>query len=406
MKISLKFSILILFILSSIHTKKLQAQSLENNATELLKSEGFEEIRVLLKGNLVICTIERGRCRTRTEDFRRALLQLSRLFPDSCLLHILLLEQGQPRYQITVKKIITEKKLPIEINTNELQFKGEVSYFNERIWKEVKKKPAFRSVHTGLTLTIYPQITIRNIYLDQLYEKQFNLAPVLQYSGWRGMLLTGQLIFPLFNELGYEDNFIRPGFITISQNFVLPALNTLEFTAGNFNKNSYGFDIRWKKRFQHSSWSLGGNLGLTGTSFIYDRYWKHSPLDRFSWNVNAGYYLSSLQLQSDIQAGQFLAHDKGVRLDLYRHFGEVTVGVYAGYAGNRTNGGFHFAFPLDFFKRKHNSRFKIVLPESFDNEYNAMNEFVYGRYYETRPNENRSVQNLPPQFINNMFFHP
>jgi hypothetical protein len=46
------------------------------------------------------------------------------------------------------------------------------------------------------------------------------------------------------------------------------------------------------------------------------------------------------------------------------------------------------------------------LPASFDNEYNASNEFVYGRYYETRPDENRSVQDLPPQFINSIFFNP
>ena len=386
--------------------KSVQAQSLENNAAELLKSEGFEEIRVLQEGNTVICTIERGLYRTPAEDFRHALLQLNSRYPDSCQFRIILLEQGQPLYQITAEKTGRKNKQPGETNLDEHQFEGEISYYDEKTYQKVKKEPVHRPVHTGLTLTIYPQITIRNIHNDRLYEKQFNLAPVLQYSGWKGMLLTGQLIFPLFNELGYVDNFIRPGFMTFSQNFSLPGWNSLRFTVGNFNKNSYGLDLRWKKRFQHSRWNLGANIGLTGSSYIYDRYWLHSPMNRFSWNVKAGYYLPSVQIQADIQAGQFLANDEGVRADLYRHFGEVTIGFYAGYAGDRLNGGFHFAFPLDPFKRKHNSRFRMLLPASFDNEYNASDEFVYGRYYETRPDENRSVQDLPPQFINNIFFNP
>jgi hypothetical protein len=387
--------------------KSVQAQSLENNTAEPLKSEGFEEIRVLREGNTVICTIEKGLYRTPAEDFRHALLQLNSIYPDSCQFRIILLEQGQPLYQIIVEKTGRKDKLPGETNLDEPQFKGEISYYDEKTWHKIKKEPVHRPVHTGLTLTIYPQITFRNIFLDgPIYEKQFNLAPVIQYSGWQGMMLTGQLIFPLVNELNKADNYIRPGFMTFSQNFSLPGWNSLRFTIGNFNKNSYGLDLSWKKRFQHSRWNIGANVGLTGRSYINDWYWNHSPLNRFSWSVKAGYYLPSLHIQADIQAGQFLANDKGVRADLYRHFGEVTIGVYAGYAGGRTNGGFHFAIPLDPFKRKHKSRFRILLPASFDNEYNASNEFVYGRYYETRPDENRSVQDLPPQFINSIFFNP
>jgi len=406
LRISFAFSILILIINCIWSIQHVQAQSHENTAVEQLRSEGFEEIRVLQEGNSIVCTIERGLCRTPSEDFRRALLQLNSLYPDSCQFLILLLEQGQPLYQLTVKqkgwKMIQAEQKPQDESSDQV----EIGYYDEIIWQRIKKVTAYRKVNTGVTLTIYPQIAIRNIHLDRLYEKQFNLAPVLQYSGWKGMLLTGQLIFPLYNEYGYAEDFIRPGFVTFSQNFSLPRWNNLRFTAGNFNKNSYGLDLRWKKRFKHSRWNLGANLGLTGTSYIYDRYWLHSGLNRFSWNLKAGYYLPSLQVQAEIQAGQYLANDQGIRADLSRHFGEVTIGAYAGYAGGRVNGGFHFAIPLDPFKRRHNSRFRILLPASFDNEYNATDEFVYGRYYETRPDENRSVQDLPAQFINRMFNHP
>lgn len=395
-----------LMILFVLPYQSVRSQSLQQQVLKGLKSEGFEEIRILKEGNDVFCTIERGLYRTPAEDFRQALRQLTDVYPDSCRFRLILLEQGQPLYQLSVDARSEKNKKPEQALSEKLQPHGEITWYNEKTYQRVKQEPVHRPVNTGLTLTIYPQIFVRNIRLDQLYEKQLNLAPTLQYSGWKGMLLTGQLIFPLFNELYHGESFIRPGFITFSQNFSMPGLNSLSFTAGNFNLYSYGLDLRWKKRFLHSRWNLGANMGLTGRSYINQWYWDHTPMDRFSWNVKVGYYLPVFQLQADLLAGQFLANDKGFRADLYRHFGEVTIGAYAGYAGGRSNGGFHFAIPLDPFKRKHNSRFRILLPASLDNEYNATAEFVYGRYYETRPDENRSVQDLPPQFINNIFFNP
>lgn len=397
--------LLIILHLWLLSGNPVQAQQLEKLASEQLKSEGFEEIRVLREGNTVICTIERGLYRAPAEDLRHALKQLNSLYPDSCDFRILLLEQGQPVYQLTTEAAFGNHSAAKETAENEQALKGQIAYYDAKTWQTIKKEPVVRAVHTGLVMTFYPQIAVRNIHLDHFYEKQFNLAPVIQYSGWKGMLLTGQLIFPLYNDYGYQEDFIRPGFVTFRQNVSLPGWNRLSFTAGNFNKNSYGLDLKWKKRFQRSRWNVGANLGLTGSSYFYDWYWSHRPLNRFSWHVEAGYYLPSLQLQAALQAGQYLANDKGVRADLSRHFGEVTIGVYAGYAGPRMNGGFHFALPLDPFKRRHNSRFRMLVPATIDNEYNASDEFVYGRYYETQPDENRSVQDLPLPHLNNMFLN-
>lgn len=394
---------MILFVLPH---QKVQAQPPEKIALERLKAEGFEEIRILHEGTDVICTIEKGLYRTPAEDFRHTLFVLKSIFPDSSRFRILLLEQGQPVYQLSVAAQGIKNQAQDELKTDDQTLKGEITYFDENIYQRIKKETIHRPVHTGLTLTIYAQHSLRNNKFSQIYEKQFNLAPVLQYSGWKGMLLTGQIIFPLFNELGRIDDFIRPGFVTFSQNFSLPRLNSLRFTAGNFNKNSYGLDLRWKKHFQNSRWNLGANMGLTGRSYVYDRYWNHSALSRFSWHVKAGYYLPFYHVRADIQAGQFLANDLGFRGDVYRHFGEVTIGVYAGQAAGINWGGFHFAIPLDPIKRKHNHRLRIVLPATFDNEYNGSAEMVYGRYYEIRPDENRSAQDLHPKFINNIFLNP
>ena len=56
-------------------------------------------------------------------------------------------------------------------------------------------------------------------------------------------------------------------------------------------------------------------MGLTGKSIVYYRYWNHSSLNSFTWNVKSSYFLPMYQLRADILAGQFLAGDKGFRLD-------------------------------------------------------------------------------------------
>jgi hypothetical protein len=383
-----------------ITSQGVQAQSPEKKALELLKSEGFEEIRLLEQDTVLVCTLERGLHRSPASDLSAALRVLNSVYNSHPPIHIFLLEQGQPVYELsaaaqgTSPSIATQEPSNVSISWADLDF-----------YQSIRPEQVHRSVHSGITLVIYPQLTLQNMRFDHIYEKQFNLAPALTYSPWSGMLLTAQVIFPLLNQLTYEGDFIRPGFVTLSQGFQLPGHNQLRLTAGNFNHDRYGVDLKWKKHFDDSRWSLAANMGLTGKSIYYDQYWNHSSLDRFSWNLKASYYLPVYQLRADVLAGQFLYGDKGVRFDLYRHFGEVTIGFYANYTGYHPNGGFHFAIPLDPFNRRHQHRVRVMLPSYFDMEYNARNEFVYNRYYETSPNENRSEEDLYPQYINSQFYN-
>ena len=382
------------------------AQSAEQKAGEQLKASGFENIRIVRAAPGIVCTIERGLYRSPVNDFRKALDLLKQLFPEDYSFRIILLEQGQAAYQLdaTAENVNPDKTDTIPTAKSWKSLK--VEYADLEFFKSIEKEPVYRPVSSGITLVLYPQLTLQNMYFNHIYEKQLNLAPTLNYSGWKGMLLTAQLIFPLVNEINWRDDYIRPGFLTFSQNFKLPNLNELKFTAGNFNRNRYGLDLRWKKHFNNSRWSLAANLSLTGYSSIYNQYWNHSALNQTCWNMKVSYYYPAYQLQGDLTAGQFLAGDRGARMDVYRHFGEVTIGVYAAYTGHNPNGGFHFALPLDPFRRKHRHRVRLMLPAYFDMEYSARNEFVYDRYYEIRPDENRSAQDIYPQFIQQQFHNP
>ncbi len=384
----------------------MEAQSYEIKATELLQSEGFEEIRVLVKANEIICTIENSVFRSPSENLQKAFGLINSVYRDSAVIRIILLEQGAPVYQglFHSKQLISSGETVNSATEGQIT---DISFAGEKVFAAIKKEKVSRPVRSRLELVVYPQVTMRDMVLgDYIYEKQFNLAPALKYSPFKGMLFTGQVIFPILNQLDKADSYIRPGFVTISQRFVLPRLNQLKITAGSFNYHRYGFDLKWKKNWENSRWSLAANVGLTGYSSLYNYYWKHSSLDRFTWNVTGSYYLPFYQMRADLKIGQFLFGDRGFRADVYRHFGEVTIGFYAYYTGNEPGGGFHFAVPLNPFIRRHKHPVQVSLASYFDMEYNYKNAFVYGRYYETSPDENRSSQDIYPQHIYNRFINP
>ncbi len=393
-------------VLSFLSALGLSAQSLSEKAISTLSNRGFENIRVLQQGNQVICTIERGLDRSPASDLQQALTLLQQIYSDQVSFRIILLEQGQPVYELKEGSEWSGLSNREKADTCKQLVNLSVSYADQGFFKSIKETPVARKLQSGISLTLYPQLSLRNMKLDHVYDVQFNVAPAVSYSAWRGMLLTAQLILPIYNNLNFEGDYIRFGFLTFTQGFRFPHLNHLRFTVGNFNNHRYGIDMIWKKQFENSRWSLAANIGYTGYSNNYDMYWNHSSLNQLSWKAKGSYYLPRYQLRTDLSLGRFIAGDDGFRLDIYRHFGETTIGVYATYTGHDPNGGFHFSIPISPQKRKHSYRVRAMLAPYFDMEYNARNEFVYNRYYKTSPDENRSYQDLYPQYIRNQIINP
>ena len=65
------------------------------------------------------------------------------------------------------------------------------------------------------------------------------------------------------------------------------------------------------------------------------------------------------------------------------------------------NAGFHVAIPFPPGKRLKHRRLRANVPRYFDWEYNGATEMIYNRYYERRPNENRSEHYFNPDYIKN-----
>ncbi len=349
-----------------------------------LAAAGFENVRVSKSANFLTVSIEDPVFRWNIEGIRTALDTLARhAGPDDQII-LYLLEYDIPR-------------LIIKLSANTL----DVTYAENRFPKNLSAVSPLNPSVNKIDLIGYPQFALQNTLTSRIYEIQLNLAPAIEVSLWKGMQFTGQVIFPIKNDLGYEGDFIRPGFVTLAQEFRVRRRWFGRFVLGNFNANRYGSDFTLSHPLRNSRWEAAFNAGLTGSSYFYHQQWRTSAIDRLTWFVRAGHYYPRYNLQFDLSYGRYINRDDGFRADCTRHFGAASIGFYAIHTGGDFNGGFHFAAPLPPRKRSRKHMLRIIPPRYFDWEYNAGTEFYYGRYYETRPDENRSERYINPGFIKN-----
>jgi hypothetical protein len=380
---------------------QLKAQQQIRNLSEKLETLGFENVRVLQNGKDVAISMEDNIYRWNVAGIRVALDSIASCTRDSTFLSIYFLKKDIPQLVVKVPALAWRNYTSGLVAASEISNVLQVVYPNGNNWKTLKQISPLNRSTNKIDFVLYPQFAFQNTLITQLYEVQLNLAPALEVSLWKGMQFTGQVIFPIVNELGYEGDFIRPGFVTLSQDFRLAHQWLGRVTTGKFNAKRYGADVVIDHPLQNNRWKIGLNAGLTGISIFYDGQWFTGDLNTITWFTKVGYYYPRFNLQFDLSYGRYLNKDYGFRADCTRHFGETTIGFYAMYTGGEPNGGFHFSIPLPPCKRTRKHTLRLVPANYYDLEYNAGTEFYYGRYYETRPNENRSERWNNPLFIKN-----
>ena len=94
-----------------------------------------------------------------------------------------------------------------------------ISYTIDKNYNLFSADQARNSNINKIDFVVYPQLALQNTSLNQIYETQFNLAPAMEMDLWSGMQFTGQVIFPIINDLGPQGDQIRPGFVNLAQNF-------------------------------------------------------------------------------------------------------------------------------------------------------------------------------------------
>lgn len=378
-------------IVAGLSAQQSAGRSVAEAVQQTLLSLGMEEIRVAQSDS--VCTVAyedniyRGTYRGLV-----AVIEALRNLPEAeqaAVYELVVLDDRIPRLLLTLPR-----------HTEALQ----VSYDTDEAMRQLKGKEGKNKMAGRIDVVLYPELFLQNSWLDKIYGTAVNFSPAIQMDLWRGAVLTGQVIFPLYTNMTDYRKYIRPGVITLRQEFRLPGGVLGRITAGNFTGNRMGVDVAFRYQPPRGRWMMGANVGLTGSSSCYGGEWVVSTWRRVSGSVWGRYNEPHYGLQFDLAALRLVYGDMGARLDCRRHFGEVTVGVYGMFTDGEVNGGFHFALPLPGTKRGKRRAIRFRLPEYFGYEYRAKHGGSYGDNllgfsYEVRPDENGSRGYDAPEFV-------
>ena len=281
----------------------------------------------------------------------------------------------------------------------------DVSYDLGDSWKLARKAEKKNSSLFKVDIVVYPELSMQNLVITQIYTVLFNLDPTIEVSLWKGGKINAQVIIPIYNDFGQSYAQVRQGYIGLTQQVRLPGNVFLTAAVGSFTNRRWGGDLSAIHYFKDERFSVEGRIGYTGRSRFVNWRWKVSPLKRLTWTLGGGFYWPKYNTQLKLKLEQYLLGEKGVRFEMTRNFRYVSIGFYGmkvQYAGNKGyNGGFRFQINLPPYKYKRKGYIPRVLPSrSFGMAYNAGNEQYYGKSYSaTLGNTIAQENSFNPYFI-------
>jgi len=344
----------VILFFSLLINELLIAQSSER---KVLLALGMENISVVNKGEECYIAYENNIYREVSVGVANVIKELRALPDTKSIYHLVVLNHNVPKVCVTFPRDIQSIR---------------VSYDTDQIMHLLKDVKPSETSAGKVDLVIYPQLFLRNHWLDRIYGTAFNLAPALEIDLWKGASFRGQAIFPLWTNMTDEKKYIRAGLITLRQEVHLPHTIDAALTIGNFTNMRMGMHIETSYHTPNGRWATGADAGLTGGSTFYLGKWEVYPWNRLSGRVWGRYYEPYYGLTFDAQALRNVYEDMGGRIDCRRKFGTLTIGFYAEYTGSLANGGFHFTIPI--MPTKHVMKrhaFRVSLPEHFQREYVA-----------------------------------
>ena len=359
--------------------------------TSLLRQMGMENIReVADPEGVYLCwedPVYRGPIRGLAEILRTLAVQED-LVQDT---HLVILENGLPQILVKVSAADWADYREERISWADFVNRLLLTYETDDVMRRFSGTKTEHRSAGRVDFVVYPQLQLRNSWLDKMQL-------------WKGASFTGQVIFPIWNNMVGEMDYIRAGILTLRQEIRLPKRWMASLTVGNFTQQRIGADLQFTWRTANDRWLLGARGGLTGASVVQEGRWQVSRWERLSGAVWGRYFEPHYQLELELTAERYIYGDYGARLDCVRHFGETTVGLFAMVSGGEANGGFSFSVPLPRKKRMQRKAVRIRLPEYWGLTYEAQsgNEYAerrLGRRYQTDPVVSRTNRFYNPDYV-------
>jgi hypothetical protein len=374
--------------------------SVINEIQAALAAHGFENVIVVQDGRDIIATYENRVYRYEVKALREALklaVKYSQLHND-----IVIIPQNRGIPIMAVKVDSNACRLLPSHEGGGFHASGfEATLGVEPYWHRLKDAQKTNASAMKLDIFVHPQFIAQFGNLRDAMQSQVNLAPAASTTLWRGMSLSAQWIFPIQNELGYEGDHGRPGFVTLNQTVRLPANTFVSGTAGYFSEHRFGCDLEVKRFWNNGRWAAGVNCGVTGFAAYSKGVWYYSDVASWTYSVTSQYRFPEFDLTLKAGYGRFLYQDDGWRIDVFRQFDEVEFGFFALSTEGGKNGGFSLSIPIFPSKRMVPGRVRLSPAFYFPWSYRYRGMPVYGIRYETQNDIDDFMKNLNPDFVEN-----
>lgn len=384
----------------------LGAMHAETVAQRLVEA-GFANVRAVETPEFTVYTVENDYYKIPAEGFARA---------------VQIIEGSGLDGDRPVKIIGTSYKVPeLTMTYDPRTGRWDATKRLDASWDAVRRQPKLNNSFGKLDINVYPQVSLKNLIITQVYQSLWQLSPAFEVSLWPGGKISAQIKIPIVNDgYGISESLVHPGFLTVSQRFRDPwHLNIFgKVTAGIFNANRIGAALELAYWFPNERFWVDTKMGcLDQVRFGYSNtlvdgvrpdppagippgFWLHTnatPNWRFVWNLALNYYNPSLQTQFLLRGERFLLGDFGVKFEMIRHFRHCSVGFYAmkGTDGAaHTNGGFRFQIALPPYRMKrHGYLPRITTSGQMGISYNANNEQYYYKEFRTEAADNIMSKN-------------
>lgn len=377
------------------------AQTPEETVAKLVEA-GFENVRQADGDEGLVFSLENNLYKVQSQGIAKALeiIQSSLKGNEPCM--VVFTQYNVPQVSLTYRPNTT-----VDENVKVALTDWTASYDVEKAWNQVKKEKKQNSSLFKVDVLVYPQLSFKNLILNQVYQWMFHFSPSVEVSLWPGGKLAAMLKVPVYNDgFGSLEDKFHPGQITLSQRFALAYGIKGRVTAGYFNSSRWGLDAQLMMPFKDRRWSAEARAGYLGKGYWRGMHLHYDTEMQLHWSAGVNFFWPRYNTQFKLTANKWLLNDQGVKFEMIRHFRFASIGFYAFKATDNAahvNGGFRFQVALPPYKYKRKGYIpRISTSNQMGLVYNAGNEQYYYREYKTEASDNIMEANgFNPLFIEN-----
>lgn len=227
----------ILYIICCCTLESADAQSA--GISEVLKELQMENISVVQKQDTITAAFETSVYRGSYNGIGIAIRRLITL-PEVTTLQLVILDNALPQLCITLPAKLIEDYQSGKCDLDGVYRNMQMTTSTKTAMEALKGTKRESTTFGKVDVVLYPGVMLVNNVTYKLYKAAFELQPAVEMQLWKGASLRLQVCLPIVNNEPGKWDCIRPGYLTLRQEFRLDNHWKGYLTGGNFSDDRQG----------------------------------------------------------------------------------------------------------------------------------------------------------------------